>query len=272
MSGRDLLPPLYGIVFEYLTLSEQWYVAAAGHGAVAQFKTQTAKAPKADLGLVMRDAIETDHFPAFLALHDTSGGHPYLPVDVVALIIKHDRSKMLEHNKYHLDAIRLMITPIMANGAIQILRHAHGAGMRGFSGYTHCAARGGHLQCLQELARLEPEYKGEDDIRVYQEAVASDNVEMVQFIETTWPEALKLRPHHDSRDVKTLACAEAKSAKMARHLLGGIPEHDRTGRASSLLYAAIAIDSVEMFEVVVGLMRASPAGAIHKHLRSDGRS
>lgn len=260
MAGPDLLPPLYQIVYEYLPVSEQWYISTAV-AALVQFAR--CPAPRESDFDIMSDAVTNDNMHVFLCARGRPKMRRHHRRIARDKIMQLDRVEML---KLYPDAktyIRDMYRySIMRHGAVQIMRYAFELGITWhFSTYAHVAALHGHLGCLRELARINPELEEhEGDTLVFSGAVASDDIEVVKFVAKTWPKTLIVKMPFSVLDVVIwmVSGRSVKSAKMADYLysmpvMSGAPVDVRARWANDVLWQGFNHDSVEIIEFVLGL-------------------
>ncbi len=267
-----LLPPLYGIVYEYLTPSEQWYAHA-----LDQFRAWAVKKPVYEPE-ALKDAVVNNYLHIFLEARPKMSQDVTTHVSMINEIIKYDRIEMFKDYPYTTSLVSQLPMKIMQHGAIEIMRHTTQLGVHGFQYYAWDAALGGHLSCLQELKRIMPHYAVESD--VYRAAVISCNAEAVRFIDREWPSSLEPGTW-SARGGGESMCESARTVGMAKFMIE--VGRERAGCFEPLLRAAFAADSVEMLGVVMAhapktmgisveyaaARWALQGGALQKHLAHE---
>lgn len=250
MTEVELLPPLYRIVYEYLPVSEQWYVSTLGQ--LDQFAKFTSKLSEYE---IMSDAVVNNNMHVYIRALEVSKLHYYLHRQVLSNIVELDRVEMLRLHAFDELYIQGCMYQIMMCGAVQIMRYAiELCGKASFRPYVSAAACHGRLGCLQELARADPEYEGSSS--VFLGAVISDDVKVVEFVANAWPKARNMVSstlHGTAALVASGSCV--KSAKMTKYVLERFMVGENTERvaewARCVLNQAFVTDSDEILEVIL---------------------
>lgn len=252
----DLLPPLWGIVGEYLTTSELWFV-----NELPQFAAIKQKSTRAE---ILKDAIANGHVDIFILARRVMTPMLTRFANTREAIARHDRLDILAEYGRHAVMRKGAKRYILRYGARRILEHMLGRGVRGFGKHTNSAIGAGRMDCLQILMR---ERLCEIDEHSHFSAVESDNIQMAQFVYETWPEPLGkpskvyngLHPLGGEKVLSQYVCQHVQSAEMAKFLIDRRDSFAICG--VRLIYAAITRNSAAIAEVVVdsGVISAADA-------------